>query len=120
MITIDDSYVKHLNNKGVKYVEGYDNHFVGVLNEQNNKFYAKFTNSFGKDSSVNGEWRKLGFIYLLWGKAYGYNEYPDGLFYAGVGFRFRNTIRMLMPGVGKGFNRTWLKINANIKEYKDG
>lgn len=119
MKTIDNSYVKHLNAKGKQYVEEWDNHFVGALNEQNNKFSAGFTNSFGFDSRIEGAWRNFKFIYLFWGKAYGYSDYPNGVSYAGVGFMFRNQIRMIMPGIGKGFNRAWLSLRADVKDYPD-
>jgi len=120
VITIDNSYVKHLNTKGVKYVEEWDNNFIGALNEHNNKFFAKFTNSFGDDSTIQGNWRRLGPLYMFWGQTYGYKRYPNGVFYAGIGFKFKGQVRMLMPGIGEGLNRVWLSICADIKEYPDG
>ena len=120
MKIIDNSYVKHLNAKGAEYIEGWDNHFVGALNDQNHKFSAQFTNSFGNESKIKGDWRNYKFIYLFWGMAYGYDNHPDGVSYAGIGFKFRGQIRMLMPGIGKGFNRAWLSIRADVKEYPDG
>lgn len=109
-----------MNNKGVEYVEKYDNHFVGVLNEHNNQFFAKFTNSFGQDSSIEGHWYKLGFVYIFWGKAFGYSKHPKGFSYAGFGFQFKNKIRMLLPGIGEGLDRSWLNLRADIRRYEDG
>jgi len=115
MIRLTESYVKHYNgDPEVKYVEGFDNNFVGELN--GNKFNATFVNSFGLDSSINGNYRcVLGFVYIFWGVAHGYVQYPKGAPYAGAGIHIGKKIVMFMPGLGASlFNRCWLFVSAKL------
>jgi hypothetical protein len=116
MIILKDSYLKHYNgDPNTNYVEGKDNNFTAFLSNDKS-FQASFINSFGLASEIKGSWhRVLGFVYIFWGVAHGYTQYPDGVPYAGVGLSFRGKLSMLLPGIGDSlFNRCWLHMSATI------
>ena len=111
-----ESYVKHCNFlwwKPVKkdYVEGLQNRAWGTI--KNNEFTVEFTNSFGKSgASLVGKFKCFLNLCFATGKAYGYENYPDGRPCIAFGFFGCRYLHLIVPG----YDSRYLYIRMAYKE----
>jgi len=109
-----DSIVKHHNLffwKPVKedWIEGHRNRAAGEV--RNNKFKVDFTNSYGHESVVEGNYKRLGPFVFLTGVAHGYKDFPNGRAAVSVGMFIGKTLTLLVPA----FDSQYLSITLKYK-----
>jgi hypothetical protein len=93
---LTNSYIKHFDFNNIKYREGYDNHFQGVIDEDGT-VVGSCVNSYGNPSSLNGKIYRLWRFRFLVGRATGYPDFPNGAPYYKFAFvRNNKTYGILM------------------------
>ena len=82
---LKNSYVKHFDFTKNEYLEGYNNHFEGII-QSDGQIVGVMVNSFGELSSLTGKIYRLWRFRFLNGVATGYPNHPNGAPYIKFAF----------------------------------
>jgi len=90
-----NSNVHHISRQKTEYVEGYENRMSGTLIDGELLFSG--INSHGDYAFMKGRAKQFGRIFIMWGKAYGYKEYPAGRTAFGIAWLGKKKIYLVAP-----------------------
>lgn len=114
-LKIFESHVRHIKylpwlRVETPYIEELENRGVGTI--KGNLLTVDFTNSYGNPGLLKAKIIKIGRLWFLYGKAYGYEGYPNGRPAVAAVWRNDGYFSLVVPSTNGEF------LSIKIKYYE--
>jgi hypothetical protein len=114
-LVLFESHVKHINylpwlRISTPYIEALENRGTGTV--KGDTIEVNFTNSYGNPGVLKAKVKSVGRLWIVHGKAYGYQSHPEGRWAAAVVWRTDEHFKLIVPSSNGEF------LSIKIKYYE--